>query len=357
MKYFSKDLIDFASKDYLGFSKNKVIFEETQRHWVAMNSNPNGTTDSRLAVENYIATFHQTESALIFDSGHDAYHSFFNSIPQKGDLILYDELCHRTIRDAIQLATAKSHTFQHNDFEDLEKQIERVIPSAVERQHPTPIYIITESVFALDGDMPNLEELVALSRKYNCHLVLDESHSLGVFGDKGQGLVQMLQLQNKVFARIISFGNALGSEGAAIIGSNELKEYFFNFDSSFMNQIGLSPNAVAQILVDYQNLESDKKTIERLRENRIHFNQEISLLGLKPMFVQSKSAIHSAIIPRNQNAKTIVSQFQEKGFAVKVILSPEVPEGQERLRFCLHSFNTKEEISELLGCWSTFIFR
>jgi 8-amino-7-oxononanoate synthase len=108
--------------------------------------------------------------------------------------------------------------------------------------------------------------------------------------------------------------------------------------------------------VAYQHLASEKHTIKLLRENIIHFNQEKNLLGLKPMFVRSKSAIQSAIIPGNQNVKTIASQLQEKGFDVKAILSPTVPEGQERLRFCLHSFNSKEEISVVLSLLSTFVF-
>jgi 8-amino-7-oxononanoate synthase len=109
-------------------------------------------------------------------------------------------------------------------------------------------------------------------------------------------------------------------------------------------------------LIAYQHLESEKQTINKLRDNIIHFNQEKNLLGLKPMFVRSKSAIQSAIIPGNQNVKSIAKQIQEKGFDVKAILSPTVPEGQERLRFCIHSYNTKEEISEVLGLLSTFVF-
>jgi 8-amino-7-oxononanoate synthase len=278
---------------------------------------------------------------------------FFSSVPQKGDLILYDELCHASIRDGIQLSNAKAYKFQHNDFEDLERLIQHPKPYTL---HPTPIYIVTESVFSMDGDTSNLEELAQLSEKYNCHLVIDEAHGLGVFGDKGKGLVQQLGLQDQVFARIMTFGKGLGCHGAAILGSQELKDYLINFARSFIYTTGLSPHSVATILVGYQHLESEKQTINKLRENIIHFNQEKNLLGLKPMFVRSKSAIQSAIIPGNQKVKFIAKQIQEKGFDVKAILSPTVPEGHERLRFCLHSYNTKEEISEVLSLLSTFVF-
>ena len=357
------DFIDFASNDYLGFSRNKAIFEETHQYLIDNNCIQNGATGSRLLsgnhkvyqeTENFIAQFHQTQSALIFNSGYDANVGFFSSCPQKGDLILYDELCHASIRDGIQLSNAKSYKFQHNDFEDLESKI--IHFNSNENFKNSIFYIVTESVFSMDGDAPNLEELALLSEKYKCLLVIDEAHSLGVFGENGEGLVQMLGLQNAVFARIMTFGKGLGCHGAAILGSQELKEYLVNFSRSFIYTTGLSPHAVATILIAYQHLESDKQTIERLRENIVSFNQTQHLLGLKPMFVRSKSAIQSAIIPGNQKVKNIASQIQEKGFDVKAILSPTVPEGQERLRFCLHSFNSKEEISEVLGLLSTFVF-
>jgi 8-amino-7-oxononanoate synthase len=360
------NLIDFTSNDYIGFSKSKAIFEETHQYLMNANCIQNGATGSRLIsgnhkvypeAENYIAQFHQAESALIFNSGYDANVGFFSSVPQKGDLMLYDELCHASIRDGIQLSNAKSYKFKHNDFEDLEKLIQRC---HIERSRDgllSEIYLVTETVFSMDGDCPNMEELVAVSEKYGCYLVVDEAHALGVFGESGEGLVQEFGVQDQVFARIMTFGKGLGCHGAAILGSLELKQYLVNFARSFIYTTGLSPHSVATILVAYQNLEKEKKYIEQLRENIIHFNQQKNLLGLKTIFVRSKSAIQSAIIPGNENVKHIANQLQEKGFDVKAILSPTVPEGQERLRFCLHTFNTKDEISDVLLLLSTFVFK
>jgi 8-amino-7-oxononanoate synthase len=355
-------LIDFASNDYIGFAKSETIFYETHSYLIANNIIQNGATGSRLLsgnhkvyqeTENYIAKFHQVESALIFNSGYDANVGFFGAVPQKGDLILYDELSHASIRDGIQLSNAKSYKFKHNDFEDLERLLLKL---STDSQQPTTIFIVTESVFSMDGDCPNLEELATLSNKYNCNLVVDEAHALGVFGENGQGLVQMLQLQEAIFARIMTFGKGLGCHGAAILGSQKLIDYLVNFARSFIYTTGLSPHSVATILVAYQYLETEKKALEQLRNTIIHFNQEKYILGLKPMFVRSKSAIQSAIIPGNQNVKSIANQLQEKGFDVKAILSPTVPEGQERLRFCLHSYNSKEEISEVFKLLSGFYF-
>lgn len=263
---------------------------------------------------------------------------------------MFDELSHASIRDGIQLSNAKSYKFKHNDFEDLEQLVQRF------KSESNEIYIVTESVFSMDGDCPDLAELAILSEKHNCHLVVDEAHALGVFGNNGHGLVQTLHLQEIVFARIMTFGKGLGCHGAAIIGSQKLSDYLVNFARSFIYTTGLSPHSVATILVAYQHLETEKNTIDILRENIIHFNQEKQLLGLKPLFVRSKSAIQSAIIPGNKNVKLIANQFQEKGFDVKAILSPTVPEGQERLRFCLHSYNSKTEISEVLKRLASFVF-
>ncbi|HQK38772.1 MAG TPA: pyridoxal phosphate-dependent aminotransferase family protein, partial [Flavobacterium alvei] len=206
------NLIDFSSNDYIGFSKNETIFEQTHQYLLDNNCIQNGATGSRLIsgnhkmyqeAENYIAQFHQSESALIFNSGYDANVGFFSSVPQKGDLILYDELCHASIRDGIIMSNAKSYKFKHNDFEDLERLLLKFLPTP-NTQHPAPIYIVTETVFSMDGDCPNMEELVAVSEKHKCYLVVDEAHALGVFGENGEGLVQMLDLQNKVFARIMT---------------------------------------------------------------------------------------------------------------------------------------------------------
>lgn len=360
----ANNLIDFASNDYLGFANSNVIFDKTHKYLLDNNIKINGATGSRLLsgnhnlyqiTEDFIANFHQSETALIFNSGYDANVGFFSSVPQRNDIILYDELCHASIRDGIQMSNAKSYKFQHNDFNHLEK----VIISQLETRNSKPeaFYVVTESVFSMDGDAPNVEELVTLCEKYNCYLVIDEAHALGVFGDSGEGLIQLQGLQDKIFARIMTFGKGLGCHGAAILGSQELKSYLVNFARSFVYTTGLSPHSVATILIAYHHLESEKEAIQNLKTNIQFFNQEKLQMGLKPMFVYSKSAIQCAIIPGNEKVKSIANQLQETGFDVKAILSPTVPEGQERLRFCLHSYNSQKEISEVLQQLSLSIFK
>ena len=351
------NLVDFSSNDYIGFSKSEPIFKLSHHYLIENEIIQNGATGSRLIsgnhslyqiTETFIAQFHEAESALIFNSGYDANVGFFSAVPQRNDVILYDELSHASIRDGILMSNAKSYKFNHNDFEDLERLILK-FPD-------TNIYIVTETVFSMDGDSPNLEELIELSEKYNCYLVVDEAHTLGVFGDKGEGLTQYLQLHNRIFARIMTFGKGLGCHGAAVLGSIDLRDYLVNFARSFIYTTGLSPHSVSTVFTAYQQLNIEKETIEKLRQNIIFFNQQKNLLGLKPMFVRSKSAIQSAIVPGNENVKKLAQQLQDKGYDVKPILSPTVPEGQERLRFCIHSYNSEEEINQVLQLLSGFIF-
>lgn len=354
--------IDFASNDYLGFSISEALFDSVHSFLIKNKYKINGATGSRLIsgnhslyphAEQYIANFHQSESALIFNSGYDANLGFFSAVPQRNDIILYDELCHASIRDGIQLSHAKSFKFVHNDVENLE---ERILHFQSNNQANTTIYVVLESVYSMDGDSPNLEKIIHLCEKYHCYVVIDEAHALGVFGEKGEGLVQSIQLQDKVFARIVTFGKALGCHGAAILGSTDLRSYLVNFARSFIYTTGLSPHSVATIYKAYQVLDFKTIALQDLKDNITHFNQEKLLLGLKGMFVYSKSAIQCAIIPGNERVKTIAAQLQSLGYEVKPILSPTVPEGQERLRFCIHSFNSKEEISSVLQSLAKLIF-
>ncbi|MBF03370.1 MAG: 8-amino-7-oxononanoate synthase [Flavobacterium sp.] len=343
--------IDFASNDYLGFSQNEAIFNKVHQYLATKKIIRNGATGSRLLsgnheiyfeTESFIAHFHQSEAALIYNSGYDANVGFFSAVPQRNDVVLYDELCHASIRDGIQMGLSRAYKFKHNDLSDLEKLLQRFTTSATE------IYIVTESVFSMDGDSPNIEELVAICEKYNALLVIDEAHALGVFGYekgcRGEGLVQQYQLQDKVFARIMTFGKALGCHGAAILGSQDLIEYLVNFSRSLIYTTALSPHSVATILIAYQELAVSHTTIKKLEENAIYFNTYSSLLQISI----SNSSIKSIVIPGNEKVKEIASYLQENGFDVKPILSPTVPEGQERLRFCLHAYNTKNEMEKVI---------
>ncbi|NNC49017.1 MAG: aminotransferase class I/II-fold pyridoxal phosphate-dependent enzyme [Flaviramulus sp.] len=349
------NLVDFSSNDYLGFSKSESIFNEAHKFLIGHNIKQNGATGSRLLsgnhplftiVESMLANFHKSESALIFNSGYDANVGFFSSVPQRGDIILYDEYIHASIRDGISMSNAKAYKFKHNDLESLDEMLIRM-------PHET-VYIVTEAVFSMDGDSPDLKDLSNISKKHNAYLVIDEAHAVGVFGKNGSGLIQDLNLEHAVFARIITFGKALGCHGAVILGSEKLKEYLVNYSRSFIYTTALPAHSLATINSAYHEM-IDTKRIEVLHNNIRFFNTEITKNKLENIFIKSNSAIHCCIISGNINVKSIANKLQEKGFDVKPIISPTVPKGSERLRFCLHSYNSTEEISNVLKLLATFV--
>lgn len=357
----SIDLIDFSSNDYLGFATSKTIFEQTHHYLNANNFTQNGSTGSRLLsgnhtlnqiVEQQLTEFHNAESALIFNSGYTANMGFFSCVPQRNDIILFDEYCHASIRDGIRMSDAKGHKFRHNDLVHLDDMLQQ-------HKQDTSIYIVTESVFSMDGDAPDLNALVKLCKKHDAQLIIDEAHAIGVFGENGSGKIQELKLENDVFARIITFGKALGCHGAAILGNIVLRDFLINFSRPFIYTTALSPHSLATISIAYKELinqhKSDGSALKILRQNIIFFKAEMKRHKLQRLFIDSNSAIQSFIFSGNNNVKRISEELRQNGFDVKAILSPTVPKGQERLRFCVHSYNSTEEITKVMDLLATFV--
>ena len=381
------DLIDFSSNDYLGLSRSKAIYQKASELVKLHGNTLNGASGSRLISGNYslyndlehkLQGFHGVEAALVFNSGYDANLGFFSAIPGRGDYVFYDEFIHASIRDGIRMGLAKSYKFAHNDLADLERKIQLI--SKTSSTH-AEVYVVTEAVFSMDGDSPDLKKFAAYTHANGYHFVVDEAHSIGVFGRQGRGLVQQLKLQDAVFARIITFGKAIGCHGAAILGSSKLKTFLINFARSLVYTTGLPPHSVASVLACYQylsaiscetharsnkNTQSTKETnrtpeeyhpIKTLQE-RIHFFKakliEPCLEHLAPMFLPSNSAIHCCIWPGNRAVGAAAAALQQAGFDVKAIRSPTVPAGKERLRLCLHSFNTTDNIERLLTVLSYY---
>lgn len=361
----SNNLVDFSSNDYLGFSKLETIFNKTHKYLVNNNCTQNGATGSRLLsgnhnlyneVENLLRNFHNSEAALVFNSGYTANIGFFSCVPQRGDIIFYDEFIHASIRDGITMSNAKAYKFKHNDLEDLICHLERNRKIS----NHCEVYVVTESIFSMDGDSPDLIKMITICQKHKAHFVVDEAHALGIFGENGQGLMQQLQLEKQCFARIITFGKALGCHGAAVLGSKQLTNFLVNFSRPFIYTTGLSPHALATIKVSYDEMlkhDFDKLSLtvhhDRLMTNIEHFKSEINRLQLN--FIESDSSIQCCIISGNDTVKRISKSLQENNFDVKPILSPTVSKGQERLRFCLHSYNSETEITKVLELLATFV--
>ncbi len=336
--------IDFSSNDYLGFSTQGFLLEKLKDY---ESSNKFGSTGSRLIsgnsvlfteVEREIADFHSAEAALMFNSGYDANLGLLSSVPQKGDLIIGDELIHASLIDGIRLSFATHYKFKHNDLESLKELIER------QRDKFKEVYLVVESVYSMDGDCAPLKELVELCKQYNIYLIVDEAHAIGVFGEQGKGLCEELKIEKYCFARIYTYGKAMGCHGASIVGGEELKDYLINFSRSFIFTTATPEHSVLAVKSAYELLQTTNQ-INLLRENIKYFNRQLKSSN---SFIASESSIHCKIVPGNKIVQDLEEKLAQQNLFVKSIKSPTVREGEERIRVCLHSFNTKQEIDLLL---------
>ncbi len=333
-------LVDFCSNDYLGFARSVVfknnIDEEISQSGVVLN----GATGSRLIsgnltytedLEKQIAAYHNSQAGLIFNSGYDANLGLFSSLPQRGDTLITDELIHASIIDGARLSYANRYTFKHNDLNSLEAKL---------KQAKGICYVVIESVYSMDGDTPPLLELLELTEQYNAHLIVDEAHAVGLYKN---GLICQLKLEGRVFARIVTFGKALGCHGAIVLGSDALRQYLINFARSFIYTTAAPFHQIASVKAAYRLLQNSADGIERLKNNIRLFKENIRANSLYPL-IESDSAIQCILLNSNERAKETALQLQNNGLDVRAILSPTVQQGSERIRICLHAFNTTGEI-------------
>jgi 8-amino-7-oxononanoate synthase len=340
-----KSLIDFSSNDYLGFAKSVALKELKDAIVKEYHIHQQGSTGSRLMTgnslihincEKQIAEFHHAEKALLFNSGYDANVGLLSSVPQRGDIVLYDELCHASIIDGIRLSFANAYKFRHNDVAHLAELL------AKQKNNET-VYVVTESVFSMDGDCALLKEITGLCKQHKAYLIVDEAHAIGVYGEQGRGLCNELGIEEDCFARVYTYGKAMGAHGAAVLGNTDLYNYLINFARSLIYTTALPASSVALVMASYKLLQNTKQT-QILKENICFFNELTVSIKDK---INSASAIHCFVITGNENIILASKQLINKGFDVRAIKSPTVKEGSERLRICLHSTNIKQELSQL----------
>ena len=339
------ELIDFSSNDYLGLAQNGLLKEEIIHRYKARLNTRNGATGSRLMTgttdfimetERQLAGHFGSESGLIFSSGYMANLGFFSSVLQKGDTLFYDELSHACIKDGARLSNAQKFPFRHNDLNQLESKLKRATGGQA--------YIACESVYSMDGDFAPLPELAGLAARYKARLVVDEAHSTGIFGHQGNGLVNQWELSHQVFATLYTFGKALGVHGAFIAGSKTLCEYLINFSRPFIYTTAPSDFEVMAMAASVNSLKKEPELIRQLHDRIGLFKK---LISPKVNLIASKSAIQALLIPGNEKVKQTGQHLADKGFDIRPVLSPTVKKGGERLRICLHTFNTEEQITQL----------
>lgn len=337
--------IDFSSNDYLGFAQSIELKKNIDQRLVELNLPiKNGTRGSRLLngnysfieeIENELATYFKASSALIFNSGYSANLGILSSIPQKGDTIIYDELIHTSLKDGARLSFANRLSFKHNDPEDLSKKLQKASGK---------IFLVLESVYSMDGDLCALEELLRVAEPFEPIVIVDEAHGLGVIGENGEGLILSKKLEDKIDIRVYTFGKAMGVHGAVVVGSEVLKSYLINFSRSFIYTTALSPHSYVAISESIKFLVDKKELVSRLQYYVLHMNLFFKSIHLH---TTSNSAINTFILPGNDRVKSLSEKFLAHNMDIRPILSPTVPVGSERLRICLHSYNTNEELDLL----------
>ncbi|KAJ3391604.1 hypothetical protein HDU92_008953 [Lobulomyces angularis] len=309
-------LADFSSNDYLGLAKNESLMNNIKL--ASANILQNGSTGSRLLtghsqhaedLEFFLAQFHKSEDALLFNSGFDANYGLFSCIMTEKDGIIYDELIHASVHEGMRASKSKyQKSFQHNDVESLITQIQEF----KKINNDGHLFIAVESIYSMDGHVSKLEEMINAVKNYkNCHFIVDEAHSTGILGPQGRGLVSELKLESQVLARVHTFGKALGSHGGTFL----YKLYFL---------------------------------IEKFRGSLCDLPNGILL--------ESDTPIQGVLVPGNLQVCIFASKLQERyQLDVRPIRSPTVPKGEERIRICLHSHNTDSEIDLLTNSIKSLI--
>ncbi len=347
--------VDFSSNDYLGFSKSAFIAQQVAHDIESNGTQKAAATGSRLLngnsvlaenLEELLASVHHAESALLFNSGFDANVGLISTVIRPGDIVLFDESVHASIRQGIKLSGAESLTFKHNNLSDLEIKLLQANTYKVK-------WVITESVFSMEGDSVDLQGLSDICTKNGAELIVDEAHATGVFGEYGSGLCSSAGIEGKCFARVYTFGKAIASHGAVVVGSKILRDYLINFSKNFIYTTALETSNLLRIRHTYSVLKNNVNQVFKLNNLIEHFNKE-SIFIKNRYEVCGSGPIFGVIVPGNVSCISFAKYLQDQHFDVRAILSPTVPKGKERLRIILHSFNTFVEIDRLLTAISMY---
>ncbi|KAL3427480.1 aminotransferase class I and II [Phlyctema vagabunda] len=369
--------IDFSSNDFLSLSSSSLLRTSFLSSLCAVPNFRLGSTGSRLLdgnspyaeqLEREIAAFHHAPAAVLFNSGFDANAGFFACVPQKDDVIVYDALIHASVHEGMRVSRVppeRRRPFRHNCLESLRLCLEDARASETEKRG---VFVAVESLYSMDGDLAPLAAIVDLVEEIfpdgNAHIIVDEAHSTGIYGSKGRGLVCSLGLEDRIFARLHTFGKALGCNGAILLCDELTRSYLINYARPLIYTTFMSFPSLAAIKAAYTLLQSGatERRAEKLQEliQLLYTKLQTPLLrredagyGLLTIPHQiPKSPIFSILSPR---PKELAKWCQEAGFVVRAIVSPTVPVGTERIRVCLHAENSAEEIERLVGTMQRWV--
>lgn len=333
--YKGKKLLNLSSNNYLNIADNQAITQEFldnvgYRYSFGSASARllTGTLPVYQELEELLSSLYGKESALLYNSGYHANVGISSALNQKGDVVFSDKLNHASIIDGMRLSDGKFFRFPHNDMHALEKLLER------ERKNFNNAFIITESVFSMDGDIEDLKKIVELKKKYNCIMIIDEAHAFGVFGEKGLGVAEELGIIDDVDLLVGTFGKAIGSMGAFVTGSKTMIDFLINKSRSFIFSTALPPINIAfsKWIIETQISKTAQK-----RKNMLNLAKKFG----------SQSHIIPVVIGENKDTVDLCEVLFHNGYFTLPIRPPTVPVGTSRLRLSLTADIREEELQTL----------
>ena len=336
-------VIDFTSNDYLGLANHPFIKKRAIEY---INNFGVGSKASRLLtgtlqcctlLEDKIANFKGTESALILNSGYQANVSILGCLANKYAVIFIDRLCHHSILMGAVLSGAKCIRYRHNDYCHLEQLLYKY--SNINHK-----IIVTESVFSMDGDCANLDILEMLSHDFGALLYVDEAHATGVLGFEGRGLTYNREGIDVVIG---TFGKAFGSFGAYVACSHKIKDYLVNFCGGLIYSTALPPPVLGSIDAAMDIIPIMGEERKRLFDNAEMLRDRFSVLGIN--FGFSTTHIIPLYIGDDKRTLEFSNDLKSKGIFLFAIRYPTVPRNQSRLRIALSSEHTQEHIDTLFS--------
>ncbi|MCG8697284.1 MAG: 8-amino-7-oxononanoate synthase [Bacteroidales bacterium] len=337
--------INLSSNDYLGINADKDLqhqflnscLNNDHRLSAASSRLLTGNFDEYHRLERSISHAYNGRSCLIFNSGYHANIGILSVLADKNDLIVADKLVHASIIDGMQLSKAKFTRFKHRDY----KHLENILTKAQGKYDQ--IFIVSESIFSMDGDVADIPLLIDLKKKYNALLYIDEAHALGACGKNGLGYVEQHNCIHDCDFIVGTFGKALASIGAFIICDEIIKNYLVNHSRSIIYTTGLPPINLAWTNFIFSKLPDLSDRRKKLIKATNSLARE---LGVTP-----QSHILPYICGDNNNAIQLAKQLLEKRYLVKPIRYPTVPKGTARLRFSVcahHAYVDFKKISEII---------
>ncbi|KAJ5698931.1 hypothetical protein N7462_000936 [Penicillium macrosclerotiorum] len=367
--------VDFSSNDFLSLSTAPAY---RKRYLAHLNNAPEfypfASGGSRLLdghstyaedLEHFVADFHEAPTALLFNSGYDANVGVLSSIPQPGDLILYDELIHASAHEGMRLSRAGAREkFAHSSPESLREVLNARIKNDSEIQNGTRnVFVVIESIYSMDGDMAPIKEFIRvideLLPRQNGYFIVDEAHATGVFGPRGAGVVQQLGVQDRMFIRVHTFGKALASHGAMVLCGPETRDYLINYARSLIYTTALGFPFLASIRTSYELLSSGETQPLQHRVQQLigYLHRCLNTLEIDESVVFEVDHFPTSPIfsLRTSHPRQLAASCQVDGFNVRAIMPPTVPEGKERVRVCLHAGNTEDEVNGLVQTIQTWL--